>query len=130
MSVKPPLGMLHTPRSQSEHDDDEGLLGISLAEGAMELSPTAQVKPKGGVNHFAALRARRRTIDVPAGRQPISPGHNVVRTFPGESGVRPDAVAHTVHVRGGSGGTLSAILGLSAASNRVAPDAWHESLLN
>jgi hypothetical protein len=43
--VKPPLGMLYTPRSRSEHDDDdEGLLGISLAEGAMDLSPTAQVK--------------------------------------------------------------------------------------
>jgi hypothetical protein len=117
MLVKPPLGMMHTPRSPSdEHDDDEGLLGVSIEEGAVDIYPSAQVKPKGGHTRLAALRGRRRTFDVDGDRSPISPAHSSVRTFPNYK--------EGQHVRGGSGGTLSAILGLS--SNRVSPGAWAE----
>jgi hypothetical protein len=117
MLVKPPLGMMHTPRSPSdEHDDDEGLLGVSIEEGAVDIYPSAQVKPKGGHSRLAALRGRRRTFDVDGDSSPISPAHSSVRTFPNYK--------EGQHVRGGSDGTLSAILGLS--SNRVSPGAWAE----
>jgi hypothetical protein len=117
MLVKPPLGMMHTPRSPSdEHDDDEGLLGVSIEEGAVDIYPSAQVKPKGGHTRLAALRGRRRTFDVDGDHSPISPAHSSVRTFPNYK--------EGQHVRGGSGGTLSSILGLS--SNRVSPGAWAE----
>jgi hypothetical protein len=117
MLVKPPLGMMHTPRSPSdEHDDDEGLLGVSIEEGTVDIYPSAQVKPKGGHTRLATLRGRRRTFDADGDRSPISPAHSSVRTFPNYK--------EGQHVRGGSGGTLSAILGLS--SNRVSPGAWAE----
>jgi hypothetical protein len=128
MLVKPPLGMMHTPRSPSdEHDDDEGLLGVSIEEGAVDVYPSAQVRPKGGNTRLAALRGRRRTFDVDGDRLPTSPVHNSVRTYPGYKDAQSaGAAAPSQHMRGGSGGTLSAILGLSSASNRVSPGAWAE----
>jgi hypothetical protein len=128
MLVKPPLGMMHTPRSPSDdHDDDEGLLGVSIEEGTVDVYPSAQVKPKGGLGRLAALRGRRRTFDVDGDLLPTSPVHNSVRTYPGYKDAQSaGAAAPSQHVRGGSGGTLSAILGLSSASNRVSPDAWAE----
>jgi hypothetical protein len=131
LSAKPPLGLLHTPRSPcDDHDEDEGLLGVSIEEGSVDVYPSAQVKPKGEHTRIATLRGRRRTFDVPAGQLPTSPAGSV-RTFPGHKVSRSnDGVAggHR-HVRGGSGGTLSAILGLSAPSNRVVPGAWAEGEL-
>jgi hypothetical protein len=128
MLVKPPLGFMHTPRSPSdEHDDDEGLLGVSIEEGAVDVYPSAQVRPKGGNTRLAALRGRRRTFDVDGDRLPTSPVHNSVRTYPGYKDAQSaGAAAPSQHMRDGSGGTLSAILGLSSASNRVSPDAWAE----
>jgi hypothetical protein len=128
MLVKPPLGMMHTPRSPSdEHDDDEGLLGVSIEEDTVDVYPSAQVKPKGGLGRLAALRGRRRTFDVDGDRLPTSPVHNSVRTYPGyKDGLSAGATAPSQHMRGGSGGTLSAILGLSSASNRISPGAWTE----
>jgi hypothetical protein len=131
MSAKPPLGMTPTPRSPSdEHDADEGLLGVSIEEGSADIYPSAQVKPKGGQNRLAALRGRRRTYDVNAEQLPTSP-HNSVRAFPGHKGSKShDSVAGgPMHVRGGSGNTLSAIMGLSSSTNRVSPGAWAEGEL-
>jgi hypothetical protein len=116
MSVRPPLGLMHTPRSPSDHDDEEGLLGLAVSseDGSVDVFPSAHVKPKGGSGRLSALRGRRRTFDVPGGQLPTSAVHITART------------CTVQHVRGGSSGSLSAILGLSAASNRVAPDAWAE----
>jgi hypothetical protein len=130
MSAKPPLGMTPTPRSPSENDADEGLLGVSIEESSSDIYPSALVKPKGGQTRLAALRGRRRTYDVPAGQLPTSP-HNSVRTFPGHKGSKShDSVTGgPMHVRGGSGSTLSAIMGLSSSTNRVSPGAWTEGEL-
>jgi hypothetical protein len=117
MSVKPPLGLMHTPRSPSEHDDDdEGLLGLGVSseEGSVDVYPSAQVKPKGGKNRLAALRGRRSTFDVPTGQLSSTASDITART------------CSVQHMRGGSGGTLSGILGLSAVCNRISPDTWTE----
>jgi hypothetical protein len=129
MLVKPPLGLMHTPRSPSDHDDNEGLLGVSIEGGAVDVYPSALVKPKGGLGRLVALRGRRRTFDVDAegDRSPTSSAHNSVCTYPGyKDRLSAGAAVQGQHVRASSGGTLSAFLGLSAASNRVSPGAWAE----
>jgi hypothetical protein len=108
-------------------DDDEGLLGVSIEEGSVDVYPSAQVKPKGGHNRLAMLRARRRTFDTSiAGQAPTTPPQGSARTYPGHKVSRSDDAASGQHVRSGSGGTLSALFGRTTGAHRVAPDAWVE----
>jgi hypothetical protein len=77
----------------------------STVDASVDIYPSAEIKPKGDT------RWRRRTFDVPAGHPLNSPARSSARVFLG-------------HV--GAVSTLSAILGLSTESKRVAPDAWAE----
>jgi hypothetical protein len=77
----------------------------SIAEDSVDLCPSAQIKPKG------EPCGRRRTFDVPAGLLATSPVQKPARNIAATKGA---AV------------TLSAFLGLSSATNRVAPDAGAE----
>jgi hypothetical protein len=123
--TKPPLGQDHTsPSVRGGDDDDEGLLGVSIDEGSVDVYPTAQVKPKGGHSRLDMLRARRRTFDTPVADQvPTTPPQGSARTYPGHKVSRSDDAASGQHVRSGSGGTLSALFGRTAGTHRVVPDA-------
>jgi hypothetical protein len=124
--TKPPLGQDHnSPRMRGGDDDDEGLLGVSIEEGPMDMYPSVQVKPMGGHSRLDMLRARRRTFDTPiAGRVPTTPPQGSARTYPGHKVSRSDDAASGQHVRSGSGGTLSALFGRTTGAHRVVPDAW------
>jgi hypothetical protein len=84
-------------------------------------SPSAQVKLKGDSRHYA-LRGRRRTFDVPPGQASTLPGQTPVSMSPGGKASDDFTGGGHLPVGGGRGGILSAILGLSPGSHRVAPD--------
>jgi hypothetical protein len=109
------LALMRTARTPSERC-------VSFAEEADDdRFPSAQIKPKGDSRH-SALRGRRRTFDVPPGQASTLPGQNPVSISPGGKASDDFTGGGRLPVGGGRGGILSAILGLSPGSHRVAPD--------
>jgi hypothetical protein len=87
----------------------------STVEGSIDIYPSVQVQPKAETYRRAGLRERRRTFDTAGDKRPTSAVPSPARIFPSPTG----AVS-----------ALSAILGLSTGSKRVAPAAWAENEYN